>query len=119
MTQTIFDKHGGFTTVRKVVSGFYERVLDSDILAHYFAHVDMKLQIDHQTRFVSYLLGGPASYSDDHLERVHRRLKITDDAFEEMVLTMCEVLEDFDFEDSEVAQVERELRSRHSLIVHR
>lgn len=119
MPQTIYERHGGFVTVRKVVSGFYERVLESDILAHYFAHVNMKVQIDHQTRFVSYLLGGPASYSDDHLERIHKRLKITDEAFEEMVMTMCEVLEDFDFDASDVDHVEQELRRRHSLIVTR
>ncbi len=119
MAQTIYDRHGGFSTVRKVVSGFYERVLDSDVLAPYFQHVNMKVQIDHQTRFVSYLLGGPASYSDDHLERVHARLRITSDAFEEMVMTMCEVLEDHDFTDAEVGEVEHELRSRQSLIVAR
>lgn len=119
MAQTIYERHGGFSVVRKVVSDFYDRVLDSEVLAPYFAHTDMKRQIDHQTKFVSFLLGGPASYSDDHLERVHRRLGVTTGAFEEIVLTMCETLEDHGFNGTEVGAVEHELRSRQSIIVSR
>lgn len=116
-TQSMYERHGGFSTVRRVVSDFYDRVLDSDDLAHYFAHTDMKRQIDHQTKFVSFLLGGPTSYSDEHIERVHARLKITLPDFDLMVATMCETLEDHDFTDTEVADVEQELRRRESLIV--
>lgn len=115
--QTIYDAHGGFASVRKVVSSFYERVLDSEELAPYFAHTDMKRLVDHQTRFVSFLLGGPASYSEDHLERVHARMKITSKAFDEIVMTMSETLEDHGFTDAEVSAVEAELRSRQSIIV--
>ena len=117
MPQSIYERHGGFSSVRKLVSDFYDRVLDAEILAPYFANVNMKVQIDHQTRFVSYLLGGPASYSDDHIQRVHRRLGITNDAFEEMVLTMREVLEDHGFSGAEVDEVEQELRARQPLVV--
>ena len=117
MPQSIFESHGGFVTVRKVVSSFYDRVLESEVLAPHFAHTNMKRLIDHQTKFVSFLLGGPASFSDDHIERVHARLGITQPAFEEMKLTMMETLEDHGFNDSEVAQVEQELLSRQALIV--
>jgi hemoglobin len=117
MAQTIYERHGGFASVRKVVSAFYDRALESDVLAPYFAHTNMKTLVDHQTKFVSFLLGGPVSYSDDHLERVHARRGITKSAFDEMVLTMLETLEDHDYTGSEVAQVEHELRSRQSLIV--
>ena len=117
MPQTIYEAHGGFASVRKVVSSFYDRVLDSEILAPYFAHTDMKRLVDHQTKFVSFLLGGPASYSDEHLERVHRRLGITLPEFDEMVLTMCETLEDHGFAETEVATVESELRRREGIIV--
>jgi len=116
-SQSMYERHGGFSSVRKIVSDFYDRVLDSDELAGYFAHTDMKRQIDHQTRFVSFLLGGPTSFSDDHIERVHARLKITHPAFDTMVATMCETLEDHGYADTEVADVEQELRRRESIIV--
>ncbi len=115
--QTMYERHGGFSTVRKVVSDFYDRVLDTEELAHYFAHTDMKRQIDHQTKFVSFLLGGPASYSDTHIERVHARLGINLSDFDLMVTTMCETLEDHAFSDTEVAEVEQALRRRESVIV--
>jgi hemoglobin len=115
--QTLYERHGGFSTVRRVVSDFYDRVLDSDELAPYFAHTEMKRQIDHQTKFVSFLLGGPTSYSDDHIERVHARLGITLPDFDVMVTTMCETLEDHGFADTEVSVVEQELRRREGIIV--
>jgi hemoglobin len=117
MPQSIYERHGGFATVRKVVSDFYDRALSSEVLAPYFARTSMRTLVDHQTKFVSFLLGGPASYNDDHLQRIHARMGITLPAFDEMVLTMLETLEDHDFTKGEVAAVEHELRARQSLIV--
>jgi hemoglobin len=115
--RTIYERAGGFPTVRKVVSEFYDRVLDADPLVHHFETVDMASLIDHQTRFISFLLGGPASYSDDHLQRVHAHLGITLAEFDEMVQILIETLEDFDFESGDIDVVERQLRARESLIV--
>ena len=102
MKQTLFDRVGGFATVSKVISAFYDKVLDSPRLSPYFASTDMKRLIDHQTKFVSYLMGGPASYTADHLERVHARLGITDPAFDEASSLLRETLEDFDLEQSDI-----------------
>jgi len=117
MALSIYDRAGGFTTVRKVVSDFYDRVLDSPVLRHHFEHVNMPRLIDHQTRFVSFLLGGPASFSDDHIQRVHARLGIGLDDFDEMVSLLTETLEDHDFTTEDVATVRKELERRESLIV--
>ena len=73
------------------------RLLDSEVIAHHFEEVDIRRLIDHQTHFISFLMGGPASYSDDHLERVHRKLAITAPEFAEMVALLRETLEDFDW----------------------
>jgi hemoglobin len=113
----MYERHGGFAAVRKVVSDFYDRVLDDERLARHFGHTDMRVLVDHQTRFVSFLLGGPTSYSDEHIERVHVQLDISLAEFEAMVLTMLETLEDHDFTDTERAEVEQQLRRRESLIV--
>ena len=115
--QSLFERAGGFPKVSKIVSRFYDRVLDDPQLSPFFAGVDMKRQIDHQTKFVSFLLGGPTSYSDDHIERVHARLGITLPDFDVMVTTMCETLEDHGFADTEVSVVEQELRRREGIIV--
>lgn len=81
MARTLFDKYGGFSTVRQVVSSFYDKVLDEDSLAHHFENTDMRRLIDHQTQFISSLMGGPGGVSDDILRRVHENLSITKSDF--------------------------------------
>ena len=85
MALTIYERVGGFASVRKVVSAFYDKALESALIAHHFEQVEMPRLIDHQTRFISFLMGGPASYSDEHIQHVHARLAITLAEFDEMI----------------------------------
>ena len=57
--ETMFERYGGFARVSRVVSSFYERVLESPSLAPYFAGIDMRRQIDHQTKFIASIRAGP------------------------------------------------------------
>lgn len=50
MNQTIFERNGGFATVRRVVATFYDYVLENEVVAPYFAGVCMRRQIDHHHR---------------------------------------------------------------------
>jgi hemoglobin len=118
MSLTIYERNGGFPAIRRMVADFYEMVLDSDLLAPHFEDVDMPRLMDHQTRFVSFLMGGPTvSYSDDHLTRVHAGRGITHEEFDEMVALIAEAMADHDFSADDIVSVERELRKRESLIV--
>ena len=117
MARTLFERYGGFATVSKIVLSFYGRVLDDDILAPYFDDVDMRRLIDHQTKFVSQVMGGPATYTNESLRQLHAHLAITDEAFDVMIDVMEETLEDFDFADSDLDAVVTDLESRRSWIV--
>jgi hemoglobin len=117
--ETMFERYGGFGKVSRIVSSFYDRVLDSPIMGPYFAGTDMKRLIDHQTKFIAFLMGGPASYSDEQLKRVHSHMEIDREAFDEMVDLLTETLEDFDVADEDVATVRRELERRAPLVVTR
>lgn len=117
MADTIFDRYGGFAAVRRIVSDFYDRALDSPVISHHFENVDMKRLLDHQARFISSITGGPASYTDEHLRRVHERLGITAAEFREMLVLLTETLEDFDFEQADIDFVAAELRRRQGVIV--
>ena len=119
MARSIFDRYGGFAQISRIVMAFYDRVLASSITSPYFAGTDMRRLIDHQTRFISSLMGGPASYTNDHLERVHARLGITEDAFLEVTLLLRETLEDFDFAEEDIQVVIDEMMSRKNYIVTR
>ncbi|MGH2395974.1 MAG: group I truncated hemoglobin [bacterium] len=94
MEQSLYDKYGGFSAVSKIVHEFYRRILESDLLAPYFRNADMQRLMDHQIRFFSTLLGGPVTYDDEQLDRIHRRLNITEAAFDEVLDLLAEVLED-------------------------
>ena len=116
---SIFERHGGFARVSRIVSTFYDRVLDSPILSPYFEKTDMRRLIDHQTKFISSLMGGPASYSNETLERVHAHLSIDQESFDEMVLVLSETLEDFDMTDVDIQTVKDEILCRSRYIVTR
>ena len=117
MNQTIFERNGGFATVRKVVSTFYDYVLDDEVMSPYFTDIDMRRQIDHQSKFISAVMGGPVSFSDDHLKRVHARLGIDHDAFLVMADLLKEAMEDHDMPAADVKAVMHEIVIREHLVV--
>ena len=119
MKQTVFERYGGFASVSRIVMGFYEKVLDSPVASPYFSGTDMKRLVDHQTKFIASLMGGPASYTNEHLERVHERLGITEEALMEIVALLRETLEDFDFADEDVEYVVDEFMSHKNHIITR
>ena len=117
MAQTLYEKYGGFAAVSRIVLDFYERALDSDRIGDYFEDVDMTKLIDHQTKFVSSLLGGPASYSNDHLRQIHLDLRIGDDDFTEMSEVLSETLIDHGISREDAAIVVQEIEARRAYIV--
>jgi len=118
LATSLFNRYGGFANVSKIVMAFYDQVLDSDIVGDYFIDVDMPALIDHQTKFISSLMGGPASYSDEALERIHANLTIAKPAFDEIVSLLRETLEDFEMEPADVDQVIENMRARERYIVN-
>lgn len=115
---TIFERYGGFATIRKVVSAFYDRVLASPQLGHHFEGVDMRGLIAHQTQFISFVTGGPGtSYTDEALLRVHAPLHITSEEFDEMRMLLRETLEDQGFSDADVATVDAAVTQRRDAVV--
>ena len=119
MASSMFERYGGFASVSKVVSAFYDKMLDSPIVAPYFENSDMKRLLDHQTKFIASIMGGPASYTNEELERLHAHLDIDERAFNEMASLLSEALEDFDFDDRDIAIVADEIRSRSRYIIAR
>ena len=112
-----FQKYGGFSTVSKVVMDFYEQVLDSDVVGHHFDDVDMPRLTDHQTKFVSSLMGGPSAMNDDQLKRVHRNLDISATEFDEIVDLLGKAMADNGMEDQDIRAVARAFEEKRHLVV--
>lgn len=102
-TQTdLFDRCGGFATVRQIVSLFYDKVLASPLLERHFAGVDTHRLIDHQTKFLASLMGGPPAFGDDALRRAHTSLDISMDEFRETGELLRESLEEFGLHPADI-----------------
>lgn len=119
MAQSVFDKVGGFSAVSRIIMDFYDRILDSERAGDFFEDVDVPKLIDHQTKFVAYLMGGPASFTDSYIERVHAKLNIDSASFDEMIEILAGTLKDHGLSAADIDGVLSAMRDRRNLIVVR
>lgn len=114
---SMFERYGGFAAVSKIVMAFYDKVLDSDIAGPYFDDVDIKTLIDHQTKFIAQVMGGPVNYSNEQLRSVHAKHKIDREAFDEVTGLLKETLEDFELSPDDVNRIIADVEGRASYVI--
>lgn len=114
---SLFDKYGGFRVLRGVIMDFYDRVLDNDELYHFFVDVDMARLIDHQTKFFTMVLGGPASFSDERIARAHAHMTVNHTQFDEVVVVLRESLVDAGLTAEDIETTLAAIEARRGLIV--
>ena len=117
MDQSLYNKLGGFTVVRSLVSDFYDKMLDEPELAPFFHDTDMKKLVDHQTKFWSTALGGPASYTADQFRAIHQNMGITDRHFDQTLELARETLEDNDVNDGDVETIIESFQQFRAVVV--
>jgi hemoglobin len=82
MEQNLYEKVGGEEAVAKVVDYFYnELVLKDETVNHFFEDVDMEKQRSHQTKFISFALGGPKNYSGKSMAKAHEGMNLQPEHF--------------------------------------
>jgi hemoglobin len=112
-----FQKYGGFSAVSRVIMTFYEMVLDSDIVGYHFDDVDMSRLMDHQTKFVSALMGGPSAISDDRLAHVHRHLNITTEEFDEILRLLSDAMDQHGMDEADIRGIADAFEGKRHLIL--
>ena len=117
MTGSIFERCGGFVAVRKIISSFYDKVLDSPRLGRHFVGVDMRALVDHQTKFITYVMGGPATFSDAQIQRAHTQRGISRAEFREMIELLAATLEEAELEPADIEHIRHEVARREHLVV--
>lgn len=115
--QTLFEKYGGFSQISKIVLSFYDTLLDSDEIGPFFDNTDMSKMVDHQTKFIASLLGGPASYTDNQLKQLHSHLSIEQAHFDELKVILKDTLADHKIEPDDVNAILAEFEKRREMIV--
>lgn len=113
----MFDKYGGFSTISRIVMALYERLLDDDDVGPFFDNVDLPKLMDHQTKFVSALMGGPASFTDTHIANAHKHLIVHDAHFDILKQLVQETLADFNVEPQDIETVLAAFEQRRTLLV--
>jgi hemoglobin len=117
MAQTLFEKYGGFAKISRIVLALYDRLLDDETIGPYFDNVDMARIVDHQTKFLSSLLGGPASFSDKHIEHVHKHLAISEGDFDVLKDILRTTLSEHGLTPDDVDLVTKAFEQRRTLVV--
>lgn len=113
----LFDKYGGLRALRHVIMSFYDRVLDNEIVGDFFEDVDMARLVDHQTKFFTMILGGPARFADERLATAHRHLKVTHTHFNEIIVLLRDTLSEAGFSKDDVEITLAAIEARRSIIV--
>jgi hemoglobin len=117
MDGSVYERVGGFSSVSRIVLDLYDRILDDDDLGPFFEDVDMTRIVDHQTKFIATLLGGPASYTDEQIRGMHRHLAITDPQFDRLAALLAATLADHGLAAADIALVVAEFECRRALVV--
>lgn len=95
----------------------YDRLVADDEVGSFFTVANMPNLVDHQTLFVSTLMGGPTSYSDQHIADVHRSLDLTDAYFDRLKGIVEETFADFALDRTDIDAILAEFEARRRLLI--
>jgi hemoglobin len=117
---TIYDQLGGAPALDAAVDLFYRKVLGDDALARFFDSTDMAQQAAKQKAFLTFVLGGPATYSGEGLRVAHAkllRLGLDDAHFDAVVAHLGATLRELGVAADVIAQVAATAEStRHDVL---
>lgn len=102
---TLFDKYGGFATFNQLTQNFYQKLLDSPQVSHYFNQVNIEVLAKHQTNFIASALGGPSLYEGRDISSAHQGLNINQQDFQEVLYALEESLEEIGVEEPDIKTI--------------
>jgi len=106
---TLFEKLGGAAAVDIAVDRFYERVLQDDLIKHFFENTDLVKQRMHQKAFLTYAFGGTDKYSGEQMREAHKNLVaqqgLNSDHFDAVAEDLMITLKEMGVSDDLLAEV--------------
>jgi hemoglobin len=112
-------KFGGEETIAKVVDYFYDLVLADNTVNHFFKKTDMEKQRRHQTKFISFALGGPNQYTGGAMAKVHEGMNLEPEHFDAIVRHLRSALEHFGANEEDIVAALEKVESLRSDIVYK
>ncbi|UUZ90040.1 group 1 truncated hemoglobin [Paenibacillus sp. P25] len=104
-TATLYEKLDGEAAIAKVVDEFYERILADETINHFFTKTDMEKRRRHQTKFISFALGGPNPYSGHSMAKAHQGMNLRPEHFNAVAGHLHDALAHFHVDEKEIDQV--------------
>jgi hemoglobin len=105
ITPTLFQRLGGAVSIDAAVDAFYDRVLADQVLAPFFAAVEVRRLRAHQKAFLAMALGGPDRYEGRRLAHAHQHLAINDRHVDLVAGHLAAVLTDLGVSAELIAEV--------------
>lgn len=102
---TLYEKLGGESGIKSLVTSFYARVLADPELAPFFGSTAIERLHAMQGEFFALALGGPVSYSGRPLAHVHHGRGITTHHFGRFVQHLIKTLEALGVPETEIEAV--------------
>jgi len=119
----LYDRVGGDKSMNIAVDLFYRKVLEDDLVGHYFEDVDMESQRLKQKSFLSMAFGGPYRYSKLDLREAHKPLiekfGMTDGHFDRVASIFRDTLEELNISVKEMQGVMEIIESTRDDILNR
>jgi hemoglobin len=117
--ENLYEKLGGKDAVRAVVNDFYDRVLQDPRVNHHFTGINMNTLRNHQTIFISFMLGGPQKFEGKTLRLAHEGLNITSEEYEIIMDHLDDSLKKFNVGIEDRAKILAVVRSLKPFIIKR
>jgi hemoglobin len=103
MGQSLYEKVGGEEAIEKVVDYFYsELVLKDPTVNYFFEKTDMEKQRRHQTKFISFALGGPNKYSGQSMAKAHDGMNLQPEHFDAITKHLHDALAHFGVKEEDI-----------------
>jgi hemoglobin len=119
MTESLYEKLGGEESISKVVDYFYELVLKDETVNQYFKETDMDKQRKHQTKFISFALGGPNQYSGLSMAKAHEGMNLQEEHFQAIVNHLHDSLAHFGISEMDIDTALTKVASLKDDILHK
>jgi hemoglobin len=105
MSDSLYDKYGGYPTVAVVVAAFYDGIAQDPELMPAFENIDMPKLMDHQTRFLCKMLGGPVDHIGRSIMPDEARFKIDNVSLIHVAKLLQQVLEATGIEQRDIPAI--------------
>ena len=103
MAESLYEKVGGEEAISKVVDYFYsELVLKDATVNEFFKNTDMEKQKSHQSKFISFALGGPKQYTGKSMAKAHEGMNLQPEHFNAIATHLHDALAHFGVEEADI-----------------